>query len=56
MGFEPKIYVMPFLALKLNGYPIFYLLIFTSNYVSCAALPEPTWLVGYEALVEQLRS
>ena len=26
LGFEPGIYVMPFLALKLNGYPIFYLL------------------------------
>ena len=47
---------MPFLALKLNGYPIFYLLDFTPNYVPCVALPEPTWLLGYEALVEQLRS
>ena len=56
LGFEPGIYVMSFLALKLNGYIIFYLLAFTSNCVPCAALPEPTWLLGYEALVERLRS
>ena len=47
---------MSFLALELNGYPIFYLLTFTPNCVPCAALPEPTWLLGYEALVDLLRS
>ena len=47
---------MSFLALILNEYPIFYLLAFTPNYVPCAALPELTWLLGYEALVERLRS
>ena len=47
---------MPFLALKLNGYQIFYLLAFSHNCVPYAALPEPTWLLGYEALVERLRS
>ena len=56
LDFEPRIYVMSFLASKLNGYPIFYLLAFTLNCVPCVALPEPTWLLGYEALVEQLRS
>ena len=56
LGFELGIYVMSFLALKLNGYPIFYLLAFTPNCVPCAALLEPTWLLVYEALVEQLRS
>ena len=56
VGFVPGIYVMSFLALKLNGYPIFYLLIFTPNCVPCAVMPEPTWLLGYEALVEWLRS
>ena len=44
---------MSFLALKLNGYPIFYFLAFTPNCVPCAALPELTWLLGNEALVEQ---
>ena len=47
---------MSFLDLILNEYPIFYLLAFNLNYVPCAALPELTWLLGYEALVEQLRS
>ena len=47
---------MPLLALILNEYPIFYLLAFTPNCVPCAALPELTWLLGYEALVERLRS
>ena len=42
LGFEPGIYVMSFLALILNEYPIFYLLAFTPNYVPCAALPELT--------------
>ena len=56
LGFEPGMYVMSFLDLILNEYPIFYLLTFNPNYVPCAALPELTWLLGYEALVEQLRS
>ena len=47
---------MPLLALKLNGYPIFYLLAFTPNCVPCAAMLEQTWLLGYEALVEVLKT
>ena len=47
---------MPFLALKLNGYPIFYFLAFTPNCVPYAALPELTRLLAYEALVEKLGS
>ena len=47
---------MSFLALILNEYPIFYFLAFTPNCVPCDALPKLTWLLGYEALVERLRS
>ena len=45
---------MSFLALILNEYLIFYLIAFTPNYVPCDALPELTWLLGYEALVKLL--
>ena len=54
--FEPGIYVMSFLALILNEYPIFLSLCFTPNCVPCASLLELTWLLGYKALVERLRS
>ena len=40
LGFEPVIYVMPLLALKLNEYPIFCLIAFTPNCVPCAPLPN----------------
>ena len=42
LGSEPEIYVMSFLDLKLNEYPIFYLLAFTPNCVPYAALLELT--------------
>ena len=49
LGSEPQIYVMPFLALKLNEYPIFYLLSFFPNCVPYVALPKLTLICGYMA-------
>ena len=56
LGSEPRIYVMPFWALKLNEYPIFYLLVFSSNCVPYAALPKLTRISGYMAFSEKLSS
>ena len=56
LGSEPRIYVMPSWALKLNEYPIFFLLAFSPNRAPYAALPELAWIGGYMEFSEHFSS